>query len=99
MVKSNDADRSKLKQSSHKLILSFGVLIVLFFWIDWPLYKFLVSYKAAFWMAVCIHLILFIKVISKYKSLFMKVEDWFSEKDKKAGAKGVYDFYFYFKRD
>jgi hypothetical protein len=99
MVTSNDADRSKLKQTSLKFILGFGVLIVLLFWIDWPLCKFLVSYKAAFWIAVCIHLILLIELITKYKSVFKKVEDWFSEKDKKAIAKKSSDFYFYFKRD
>lgn len=97
-----NAELNKLKQSSHKFILGFVFFIMLFFSIDWLslfLYKFLFSYKADFWIAVCIHVILLIKVIVKYKSLFKKVEDWFSEKDKNAIAKKSYDFHFYFKRD
>lgn len=99
---SNNSAPNVFKRRSNRYIISFLVLIMLFFSLDWLslfLYKFLKNHRTAFWVAICIHVSLIVVVTMKYKSIFKKVKLWFYKNDESAIPKNSNDYYFYFKKD
>jgi hypothetical protein len=102
MVANTDKRASTFQDRSMIYIVSVFSFFMLFFSLDWLslfLFKLLRNHRAAFWIAIGIHLLLLIVGIIKYRLLFKKIEFWLRENDQNMVSKYSNDNCFYFKRD